>query len=54
MVKEIVSQHKGQIKVKGEKGVGSTFTIMIPAYDEEASRKQARAAIRAFEMRQKK
>ncbi len=54
VVKEIVSQHKGQIKVKGEKGVGSTFTIMLPAYDEEASRKQARAAIRAFEMRQKK
>lgn len=54
VVKEIVSQHKGQIKAKGEKGVGSTFTIMIPAYDEEASRKQARAAIRAFEMRQKK
>lgn len=54
VVKEIVSQHKGQIKVKGEKGIGSTFTIMLPAYDEEASRKQARAAIRAFEMRQKK
>lgn len=54
VVKEIVSQHKGQIKAKGEKGVGSTFTIMLPAYDEEASRKQARAAIRAFEMRQKK
>ncbi len=54
VVKEIVGQHKGQIKAKGEKGVGSTFTIMIPAYDEEASRKQARAAIRAFEMRQKK
>lgn len=54
VVKEIVSQHKGQIKVKGEKGVGSTFTIMLPAYDEEASRKQARAAIRAFGMRQKK
>lgn len=54
VVKEIVSQHKGEIKVKGEKDVGSTFTIMIPAYDEETSRKQARAAIRSFEMRQKK
>lgn len=53
VVKEIVSQHKGQIKVKGEKGVGSTFTIMIPAYDEEASRKQARAAMRSFETRQR-
>ncbi len=53
VVKEIVSQHKGQIAAKGEKGVGSTFTIMIPAYDEDASRKQARAAMRAFEMRQR-
>lgn len=53
VVKEIVSQHKGQLKVKGEKGVGSTFTIMIPAYDEEAARKQARAAMRSFEMRQR-
>ena len=53
VVKEIISQHKGQIKVKGEKGVGSTFTIMLPAYDEEASRKQARAALRSFENRQR-
>lgn len=53
VVKEIVSQHRGQIKVKGEKGVGSTFTIMMPAYDEEASRKQARAAMRSFETRQR-
>lgn len=54
VVKEIVNRHKGHIKVKGEKGVGSTFTIMLPAYDEETARKQARAAIRSFEMRQKK
>lgn len=53
VVKEIVSRHKGLIKVKGEKGVGSTFTIMLPAYDEEASRKQARAAIKRLESRVK-
>ena len=34
VVKEIVDQHKGWTEVEGEKGVGSTFTIHIPLYEE--------------------
>ena len=35
VVKEIVDQHKGWVDVVGQKGVGSTFTIHIPLYEEE-------------------
>lgn len=34
VVKEIVDRHNGWVRVEGEKGVGSTFTIFIPLYDE--------------------
>ncbi len=34
VVKEIVDRHNGLVRVEGEKGVGSTFTILIPLYDE--------------------
>lgn len=53
VVKEIVDQHRGEIKVKGEPGKGSIFSILLPAYDEEASRREARDAIRAFERTQR-
>lgn len=53
MVKEIVSRHKGDVSVKSEKGKGSTFTIKIPRYDQERSKKQARAALKAFESKQR-
>ncbi len=49
VVKEIVDRHKGKVLVKGEKGVGSTFTILLPAYDEKQSLEQARRALRSFE-----
>ncbi len=49
VVKEIVDRHKGKVLVKGEKGVGSTFTILLPAYDEKQSLEQARKALRSFE-----
>lgn len=48
VVKEIVDRHKGKVLVKGEKDVGSTFTILLPAYDEKQSREQARRALRNF------
>ncbi len=53
VVKEIVDRHHGKVFAEGEKGVGSTFTIMLPLYDEESSVNQARSALRAFEKRQK-
>ena len=34
VVKEIVDRHNGWVRVEGEKGVGSTFTIFLPLYDE--------------------
>ena len=34
VVKEIVDRHNGWVRVEGEKGVGATFTIFIPLYDE--------------------
>lgn len=34
MVHEIVEQHNGWIRVEGEPGVGSTFTIFIPLFNE--------------------
>ena len=42
VVKEIVDRHNGLVRVEGEKGVGSTFTILIPLYDE--GRAKAREA----------
>ena len=53
VVKEISDRHHGKVFAEGEKGVGSTFTIMLPLYDEESSVNQARSALRAFEKRQK-
>ncbi len=53
MVKEIVLRHKGEVTAKGEKDVGSVFTIKLPLYDEELSKKQARAALKAFESKQR-
>lgn len=40
VVKEIVDRHNGWVRVEGEKGVGSTFTINIPLYDENRQKKQ--------------
>lgn len=34
VVREIVAQNDGEISVKGEKGVGSTFTIKLPICDD--------------------
>lgn len=54
VVKEIIDRHHGMIKVEGEPGVGSKFSLLLPAYDEETSRREARAAIKAFEHRPEK
>ncbi len=35
MVHEIVSQHGGWVRVEGEPGVGATFTIFIPLFNED-------------------
>ncbi len=51
LVKEIVDRHHGRVSVKGEKGVGSVFTLYFPLYDEEKSIAQARIAVRAMERR---
>lgn len=53
LVKEIVDRHHGRVSVKGEKGVGSVFTLSFPLYDEEKSIAQARMAVRALERRQR-
>ena len=39
VVKEIVDRHNGWVRVEGEKGVGATFTIFIPLYDENREKK---------------
>lgn len=44
VVKEIVDRHGGWVQVEGEKGKGACFTIHIPLYDEERSRKQQASA----------
>lgn len=55
VVKEIVDRHGGWVQVEGEKGKGACFTIHIPLYDEERSKKQAKAAqAQANRNRQKK
>ena len=53
LVKEIVDRHHGRVSVKGEKSVGSVFTLYFPLYDEEKSLAQARMAMRAMERRQR-
>ncbi len=46
VVKEIVDQHGGWVRVEGEPNVGATFTIFIPLYDEERVRQQRAKARR--------
>lgn len=46
VVKEIVDRHKGRVLVRGEKGVGSTFTILLPLYDESRSHSENRRSSR--------
>ena len=48
VVKEIVDRHNGWVRVEGEKGVGATFTIFLPLYDEnrEKNKKQDRGNAR--------
>lgn len=53
MVKEIVERQHGRVMAKGEKGVGSTFTIMLPLYDRNRERENARRALRAFSEKNK-
>ncbi len=48
MVKEIVERQHGHVFAKGEKGVGSTFTIQLPLYDRNKERENARRALRSF------
>lgn len=40
VVKEIVEQHGGWVRVEGEPNVGATFTIYIPLYNEDRVRQQ--------------
>lgn len=40
VVKEIVDQHGGWVRVEGEPNVGATFTIFLPLYDEDRVRQQ--------------
>ena len=42
VVKEIVDRHNGWVRVEGEKGVGATFTIFIPLYDENRANARER------------
>ena len=42
VVKEIVDRHNGWVRVEGEKGVGATFTIFIPLYDENREKNRER------------
>lgn len=51
VVKEIVQRHGGKVAAYGQPGKGATFTIMLPEYDPEASKRRARAALKAFEKR---
>lgn len=51
VVKEIVEQHHGAVMATGVKGEGATFTILLPAYNEREARRQAKAALSAFQKR---
>ncbi len=53
LVKEIVDRHHGRVAVKGTKGVGATFTLYFPLYDEERSLAKARVAVKVMEKRQR-
>lgn len=53
LVEEIVDRHHGRVAVKGTKGVGATFTLYFPLYDEERSLAQARVAVKVMEKRQR-
>lgn len=53
VVKEIITRHGGKVGVRGVKDVGATFTLLLPLYNEEQSQREARAALKAFEKRQK-
>lgn len=46
VVKEIVDQHGGWVQVEGEKGVGATFTIHLPLYDEKRAETREKARVR--------
>ena len=48
MVKEIVDQHDGWVRVEGEKGKGATFTIYIPLFNEERVKEQKAREKRAL------
>lgn len=49
VVKEIVDQHNGWVRVEGKPNEGATFTIYIPLYNEEKVRAQ-----RAVQQRQRR
>lgn len=51
VVKGIIARHHGAIGVKGQLGVGSTFTIKIPYYDEKLERMQASAIMKEIDKR---
>jgi signal transduction histidine kinase len=42
IVKEIADRHNGWVQVKGQKGVGATFIIHIPLYNEKDKHKAPR------------
>lgn len=42
VVKEIVDQHDGFVNVQGAEGIGSTFTIVLPIYNDEESQQSRR------------
>lgn len=46
VVKEIVDRHGGWVQVEGEKGVGATFTMHVPIYDERREESLERARVR--------
>ncbi len=46
VVKEIVDRHGGWVQVEGEKGLGATFTIHIPLYDEKRAETLEKARVR--------
>lgn len=47
LVKEIVEQHEGWVRVEGKKGQGATFTIYIPLFSEERVKSLKERAKRA-------
>lgn len=49
MVKEIVQRHNGNVQASGEVDKGAIFTITLPLYDVEASKRKARDALKSFE-----